>query len=108
MPTVHTRLLVVLAADLAELRIEAGLELHQRRARMGTVHDRAEGHSAAGRRGRLQTINYGGGARWFINEHVAVSLDLRFYAINPQEATLTRPAFPRVTIMAFNAGVGMK
>ncbi len=57
---------------------------------------------------RLQTINYGGGARWFINDHVAVSLDLRFYAINPQDATLTRPAFPRATIVTFNAGVGIK
>jgi hypothetical protein len=58
--------------------------------------------------GRLRTINYGGGARWFLNEHVAVSLDLRFYAINPQEATLVRPAFPRMTIVTFNAGVGFK
>jgi hypothetical protein len=58
--------------------------------------------------GRLRTINYGGGARWFLNEHVAVSLDLRFYAINPQEATLLRPAFPRMTIVTFNAGLGFK
>jgi hypothetical protein len=57
---------------------------------------------------RLQTINYGGGARWFVNGHVAVSLDLRFYAINPQEATLTRPAYPRATIVTFSAGVGFK
>ena len=58
--------------------------------------------------GRLRTINYGGGARWFVNEHVALSLDLRFYAINAQEASLGRPAFPRSTIVAFNVGVGLK
>jgi Outer membrane protein beta-barrel domain len=58
--------------------------------------------------GRLRTINYGGGARWFLNQHVAVSLDLRFYAVNPQEATLTRPAYPRMTMVAFNAGLGFK
>jgi hypothetical protein len=58
--------------------------------------------------GRLKTINYGGGARWFLNQHVAVSLDLRFYAVNPQEASLGRPAFPRMTIMAFSAGIGLK
>jgi hypothetical protein len=39
---------------------------------------------------------------------VAVSLDLRFYAINPQEATGARPAFPRMTIVTFNAGLGFK
>ena len=31
----------------------------------------------------LNTINYGGGARWFIKPHVAFSFDVRFYAINP-------------------------
>jgi hypothetical protein len=58
--------------------------------------------------GRLRTINYGGGARWFVNQHMAVSLDLRFYAVNPQEASLGRPAFPRMTMMAFSAGIGLK
>jgi Outer membrane protein beta-barrel domain len=58
--------------------------------------------------GRVKTINYGGGARWFVNDHVAVSLDLRFYAVNPQEASLGRPAFPRMTILAFSAGLALK
>jgi hypothetical protein len=58
--------------------------------------------------GRTKVINYGGGARWFVNQHVAVSLDLRFYAINPQDASLGRPAFPRMTIMAMSAGIGLK
>jgi hypothetical protein len=58
--------------------------------------------------GRLTTINYGGGARWFLNQHVAVSLDLRFYAVDPQEASLGRPAYPRMTIMAFSAGLALK
>ena len=58
--------------------------------------------------GRTKVINYGGGARWFLNDHLAVSLDLRFYAVNPQEAVGGRPAFPRMTILAISAGIGLK
>ena len=54
------------------------------------------------------TINYGGGARWFLNEHVAFSLDLRFYAASPLAATSTEPASPRVTTTVASAGVSFK
>lgn len=57
---------------------------------------------------RPRTINYGGGARWFAARHVAFSLDLRFYAIRPQEATPTRPAVPRMTVMVFSAGISAR
>jgi hypothetical protein len=57
---------------------------------------------------RPRAINYGGGARWFAKEHLAFSLDLRFYAISPQEATATRPAYPRVTVMIFSAGISVR
>jgi hypothetical protein len=57
---------------------------------------------------RPLTINYGGGARWFARKHLAVSLDLRFYAIRPQTATATRPAFPRMTVMVFSAGIAAR
>jgi len=55
-----------------------------------------------------KTINYGGGARWFAKKHLAVSMDLRFYAVNPQLATATRPSFSRMTLMAFSAGVAIR
>ncbi|MEP6914230.1 MAG: hypothetical protein ABJC89_01235 [Acidobacteriota bacterium] len=55
-----------------------------------------------------KTINYGGGARWFSKEHIAFSVDLRFYAINPQFATTTRPAAPRMTLWAFSVGAAFK
>src|SRR5918994_4924172 len=42
---------------------------------------------------RARTINYGGGARWFTHAHLAVSIDLRFYSISAQPATIERPAF---------------
>ncbi len=31
----------------------------------------------------LPTVNYGGGARWFIKHHLAFSLDVRVYEIQP-------------------------
>jgi hypothetical protein len=57
---------------------------------------------------RSKTINYGGGARWFARKHVALSVDLRFYAVNPQDATSVRPAFPRMTLMAFSVGAAIR
>lgn len=56
----------------------------------------------------VRTINYGGGARWFAKKHLAFSLDLRFYAIRPQDATAARPAVPRMTVMMFSAGVSVR
>jgi hypothetical protein len=55
-----------------------------------------------------KTINYGGGARWFAKKHVAVTFDLRFYAVNPQLATPTRPAFPRMTLLAMSGGIAIR
>ena len=57
---------------------------------------------------RSKTVNYGGGARWFAKKHLALSLDLRFYAINPQEPTSTRPGVPRMTMMAFSVGAALR
>ena len=57
---------------------------------------------------RSKTINYGGGARWFTNRHVAVSIDLRFYAVNPVTATSTRPGLPRMRLMVFSVGAGLR
>ena len=55
-----------------------------------------------------RTLNYGGGARWFIKKHLAFSFDVRFYAISPQEATLTRPGTSRTTVMVLSAGVSAR
>jgi hypothetical protein len=62
---------------------------------------------------RLKTINYGGGARWFIKSHVAFSFDVRLYAINPGLPGLSangavRPGSPRTTLMVIGAGVSIK
>jgi outer membrane protein with beta-barrel domain len=57
---------------------------------------------------RPHAFNYGGGARWFVNEHLAVNLDLRFYAVSAQEATVGRPAYSSMTIMVISGGVSFK
>lgn len=57
---------------------------------------------------RLQTINYGGGARWFIKRHMAFSFDVRFYAINPGTPVLERAGGPRTTLMIAGAGISLR
>ena len=56
---------------------------------------------------KLKTLNYGGGARWFIKPHVAFSFDVRFYAINPGFAYIF-PASPRTTLLIIGAGISVK
>jgi hypothetical protein len=56
---------------------------------------------------RASTINYGGGARWFMKKHLAFSLDLRFYTIRPQE-TSTRTPLGRTRLIVLNAGVSFR
>ena len=57
---------------------------------------------------RLKTINYGGGARWFIKRHLAFSFDVRFYAIDPGTPLLGLPNGPRTTLLIMGAGVSVK
>ena len=57
---------------------------------------------------RPKTINYGGGARWFTNNHLAFTLDLRFYAMSPVKGDLKTPSTPRMTVMVFNIGVSFR
>lgn len=54
------------------------------------------------------TLNYGGGVRWFTSDRLAFSLDLRFYAISPLPQFEEQPGSPRITQMALNAGVSFR
>jgi hypothetical protein len=56
---------------------------------------------------KLKTLNYGGGARWFIKPHVAFSFDVRFYAISPGFDYIF-PATPRTRLLIIGAGVSLK
>lgn len=57
---------------------------------------------------RVRTIDYGGGARWFTNKHLALSVDLRFYSVGAQPATLTRPAYPKSKMMVISGGIAVR
>jgi hypothetical protein len=54
------------------------------------------------------TINYGGGARWFNREHVAFSVDFRWYSVAEQPATAGAIAQPRTTLLVLSGGISIK
>ena len=56
----------------------------------------------------LKTVNYGGGARWFVRRHLAFSFDVRFYAVNPGTPSQGFPPSPRITFMSAGAGISLK
>ena len=56
----------------------------------------------------LKTINYGGGARWFLGKHVAFHVDLRFYAVDPGAPDGPRPGGPRSTFLTLGSGVSIR
>ncbi len=56
----------------------------------------------------LQTVNYGGGARWFIKNHLAFSLDVRFYEIREGTPIPPVPGSPRTTLFIIAAGISLK
>ncbi len=57
---------------------------------------------------RLKTIDYGGGARWFMTPHLAFSVDARFYAINPGTPAFGFPGSPRTRLFIAGAGISVK
>lgn len=57
---------------------------------------------------RLRTINYGGGARWFIKSRLAFTLDVRFHQIDPAPGLLGLPGSPRSTMLIIGAGASLK
>jgi hypothetical protein len=56
----------------------------------------------------LPTMNYGGGARWFIKPHLAFSLDARVYEIYPGTPIGARPGSPRTRLFVIGAGISLK
>ena len=56
----------------------------------------------------VRTLNYGGGARWFLNKHVAFTFDVRFYSINAQEAVDGRVATPKMRLRVLSAGISLR
>lgn len=54
------------------------------------------------------TLNYGGGMRWFLNAHLAFTVDVRLFAISPLAPLGDAPRSPRMTQVAFNAGASFR
>jgi hypothetical protein len=55
-----------------------------------------------------KTIDYGAGARWFTHHRVAVSLEVRWFAVSPQAATATQIELPRTTLMVLSGGIAVR
>jgi hypothetical protein len=84
-----------------------------------TVVTRTSG-AIAGRREseRLNALNIGGGARWFLRSHLAVGFDVRLHRIpsgtagpieeTPPPATSLASATPGMMILAVGAGISFK
>lgn len=51
-----------------------------------------------------RTINIGGGARWFINDHIGVGLDLRWHML----AAVPQTRAPKATLLVAGAGIAIK
>ena len=55
--------------------------------------------------GWVKTVNFGGGARWFIKERFGVGFDVRWYNLSLVPPSATHPGAPRESL--FTAGVGV-
>ena len=55
-----------------------------------------------------KTLNYGGGARWFVNDHLGVSLDLRWHKISIVPPSGTDPGSPRASLLTAAVGISLK
>ena len=53
----------------------------------------------------VKTLNYGGGARWFITDHVGVGFDVRWHKVSLVAATATHPGAPRASLLMAGAGL---
>ena len=60
----------------------------------------AEGGTATQKRS-LPSINFGGGARWFTNDHLAVTFDIRFHRMSPGDVGST-------TFVSVAAGLSLR
>jgi hypothetical protein len=56
----------------------------------------------------IRTLNYGGGARWFITPHLGFTLDFRFYELDNGTATMSFAGSPRAVIFVVGAGLSLR
>jgi hypothetical protein len=56
----------------------------------------------------LKTINYGGGARWFVKPRLAFSLDVRFWEIKQGTVQGTLQPTPHAVMLVIGAGISVR
>jgi opacity protein-like surface antigen len=57
---------------------------------------------------QLLTLNVGGGARWFVSEHVAFNIEGRYYRLAGKNLEAGYVGNPVVTMFVFGAGLSFK
>ena len=57
---------------------------------------------------QLLTINLGGGARWFVSEHIAFTFDGRYYRLASKELEADYVGNPTVSMFVLSAGLSFK
>lgn len=55
-----------------------------------------------------KALNYGGGARWFTTDHIALSVDFRWYSVAEQPQTASVVFQPATTLLVLSAGIAIK
>jgi hypothetical protein len=86
-----------LSAGLGRMRVES-----EARAVTGTIQ------SVPRDSGWTKSLNFGGGARWFVNDHLGVSFDLRWHKLSIVPASNTHPGAPRASLITAAVGVALK
>jgi hypothetical protein len=57
---------------------------------------------------KKNTLNLGGGARWFFSSHVAFHFDVRFYLTRPSDTTPSHPGRNRQRLRILSAGIALR
>ena len=55
-----------------------------------------------------KTLNYGGGGRWFVNNHLGVSFDLRWHKVSIVPPSGSDPGAPRASLLTAAVGISLK
>jgi hypothetical protein len=58
--------------------------------------------------GWAKTLNWGGGARWFVRERLGVGFDLRWHKLSPVPARDGSGIAPRTTLITAGVGITLK
>ena len=56
----------------------------------------------------VKTLNYGGGARWFLNDHLGIGFDVRWHKTSLVPASATHRGAPRASLIVAGAGLVLK